>query len=69
MSRVLIIATLLFLALASSVLVWDGLATGLVHAHELERKDLRSARFRFTAGVLVLALVLWIALGMLTRAW
>ena len=68
-SRVLVIALLLFLGLASSLLVWDGLAIGLAHGPELDRGELRRARVRFTTGVLVLAAVLWIALGMLTRAW
>ena len=65
----LIIATLLFLAFASSVLVWEGLATGIVHGRGLARRELRRVRFRFTVGVIVLAIVLWIALGIRTRAW
>lgn len=69
MSRVLVIATLLFLALASSVLVWEGLATGVVHGRALARRALWRVRFRFTVGVIVFAIVLWIAFGMLTRAW
>ena len=69
MSRVLVVATLLFLALASSVLVWEGLATGVVHGGALPRAERRRVRFRFTVGALVFGAVLWIALGLLTRAW
>ena len=69
MSRVLVVATLLFLALASSVLVWEGLATGVVHGRELPRAERRRVRLRFTVGVLVFATVLWMALGILTHAW
>jgi hypothetical protein len=68
-SRVLVIATLLFLAFASSVLVWEGLATGVLHGRALARSDLRRVRFRFTVGVIGFAIVFWIALGILTRAW
>lgn len=68
-SRVLIIALLVFLGAASSVLVWDGLAVGLVHGPDLAARVLWRARLRFTTGVIILSAVLWIALGMLTRAW
>lgn len=69
MSRVLVIAILVFVALASSVLVWEGLATGIGHAHALAGRDLWRVRFRFTVGVIVFAIVLWIAFGIVTRAW
>ena len=68
-SRVLVFATLLFLALASSVLVWEGLATGIVHGGAPPRAERRRVRLRFTVGALVFAAVLWTALGLLTRAW
>jgi len=68
-SRILVIATLAFLALASSVLVWDGLAMGVGHGRGFAPRDLRRVRFRFTVGVVVFAVVLWMAFGLLTRAW
>ncbi len=68
MSGVLITAILVVLALASSVLLWEGLATGLHPGSTLARRDLWRVRFRFTAGALVFAVVLWIALGLLTHA-
>ena len=64
----LVAAILVFLAVASSVLVWDGLATGLAHGHELAHGELWRARLRFTTGVFVLAMVLWTGLGLLTHA-
>lgn len=69
MSRLLVIATLLFLAFASSVLVYEELAAGVLHGRSLARSELRRVRFRFTIGVIVFAIVLWITLGILTRAW
>ncbi len=69
MARLLVIAMLLFLAFASSVLVWEGLATGVVHGRALPRGQRRRVRFRFTVGVVVFGVVLWIALGILTHAW
>jgi hypothetical protein len=68
-SRLLVIAALVFLAFASSVLVWDGFATGVLHGRSLARSDLRRVRFRFTVGVIVFGIVFWIALGILTHAW
>lgn len=74
-SRVLIIAILLFLALASSVLVSEGLAMGVGHGRGLrqgrvlDRRDLRRVRFRFAVGVIVFAIVLWTVFGILTHAW
>lgn len=69
MSRVLVIATLAFLALASGVLVWEGLATGLGHGRALAGRALWRVRLRFTAGVIIFAIVLWIAFGIVTHAW
>jgi hypothetical protein len=68
-SRTLALASLVFLAFASGVLVWEGLATGVGPRHALARGDVWRARFRFTLGMIVLAMVLWIASGLLTRAW
>ena len=69
MSGVLILAILGFLAVASSVLMWEGLSTGVGRGTTLARRDLRRVRIRFTIGVIVFALVLWIAFGLVTRAW
>ncbi len=69
MGRVLVIGTFVFLALASSVLVWEGLATGMGHGRALAGRALWRVRFRFTVGVIVFAIVLWIAFGIVTHAW
>lgn len=69
MSRVLLISILVFLAVASSVLVWEGLAMGMGRASAPAGRDLWRVRLRFAVGVIVFALVLWIAFGLVTRAW
>lgn len=65
----LIIAILGFLAVASSVLMWEGLSTGVGRGTTLAPRDLRRVRLRFAIGVIVFGLVLWIAFGLMTHAW
>jgi hypothetical protein len=67
-SIVLVTAILVFVGTASAVLIWDGLATGLGKGAAPGRPRWR-ARLRFGIGVLGFALALWVALGLLSRAW
>lgn len=69
MSRILVAAILVFVAIASGVLLWEALAVGVAPRHQETGRGLRRARARLAVGVIGLAIVLWIALGMLTRAW
>jgi len=68
MSQLLVAALLLFVAIGSGVLVWDGLAVG-VGRTQGSPAEVRRARWRLAAGALGLAAVLWLALGILTHAW
>lgn len=58
-----------FLLIASGVLVWDGLAAGFGAGRATSSAELRRARTRFAVGVIAFAVTLWLALGMLSRAW
>lgn len=69
MSRVLLAAILAFVAIASGVLLWEGLATAVAHGHPATHREARRARARVAVGVIGFAIVLWIALGMFTHAW
>ena len=64
----MVAAVLVFLAIASGAVVWEALATGFASGHELAHAALWRARLRFTVGVFVLAMVLWVGLGLLTHA-
>jgi hypothetical protein len=68
-SGILAAAILVFVAIASGVLLWDGLAVAGAHGHPGAGREVRRAHARVVVGVIGLALVLWIALGILTRAW
>jgi uncharacterized iron-regulated membrane protein len=68
-SRILAVALLVFVAIASGVLLWEGLAVAVAHGHPRTDREVRRARARLAAGVMGLAIVLWIALGMVTHAW
>ncbi len=68
MSQVLAVAILVFVAIGSGVLVWDALAAGVGRHAAGSDSEIRRARVRLAAGVLGLALVLWVALGLLTHA-
>jgi hypothetical protein len=68
MALELLVALLAFMALASGVLMWDGLAAAVGHARELDAGELRRARLRLAAGAAGVAVVLWLAFGLVTRA-
>lgn len=68
MSRFLAIAILLFVGVASGVLLWDGLAVGAGHGHPGAGRELRRARLQLVVGLAGFAIVLWIAFGLLTHA-
>jgi hypothetical protein len=67
-SIVLGAAILVFVGIASGVLIWEGLASGLGRRTAAGAPGWR-VRIRFAIGVLGFGLALWIALGLLTRAW
>lgn len=69
MSGILAAAILVFVGIASGVLLWDGLAVAGARGHPGADREVRRAHARVAVGVIGLALVLWIALGILTRAW
>jgi hypothetical protein len=68
-SLVLATALLVFVGVASGVLVWDGLATGLGKRAAAAGVRVWRARLRFAIGVVGFGLALWFALGLLNRAW
>lgn len=68
MSRFLVIAILAFVGAASGVLLWDGLAEGVVHAPG-GRHGVHGAGARLAVGAIGVAIVIWIASGILMRAW
>jgi len=68
-STLLVAAVLVFVGVASGALLWEALAVGVASGHSQMRRELRRTRARLAVGVIGLAIVLWIALGMLTRAW
>ncbi len=67
MSRILVTAILAFVGIASGVLLWEGLAVGVTHGHAEPGREPWRARTRIVVGVTGLAIVLWIAFGLLTR--
>lgn len=60
---VLALGILAFVALASAVLLWDGLAEVAGHAPVREHP-----RARLVVGAIGFAVVLWLAFGLLTHA-
>ncbi|HSN91364.1 MAG TPA: hypothetical protein VLS93_09055 [Anaeromyxobacteraceae bacterium] len=67
-STLLAAALLVFVAVASGVLVWEGLATGLGQRAP-EGAPRWRVRLRFAVGVLGFGLALWLGLGLLSHAW
>ncbi len=69
MSGFLVAGLLTFVGIASGVLLWEGLELRPVHGPRGSGHELRHARARLAAGAVGLAIVIWIASGILTRAW
>lgn len=69
MSGFLVAGLLTFVGIASGVLLWEGLELRPVHGPGGSGRELRRARARLAAGAVGLAIVIWIASGILTRAW
>jgi len=65
---VLAIAIVVFVGVASGVLVWEGLATGFGKRAAADAGGRPRALARFAFGAIGVAIALWLALGMLTRA-
>ncbi len=68
-SRFLVAAILAFVGIVSGLLLWEGLAVATAHGRAGPDQEVHRARARVAVGVLGLAIVLWIALGILTHAW
>jgi hypothetical protein len=68
-SRILVAAILVFVGFASGVLLWESLAIGVGHRHAYVGREVWRTRAQLTLGVIGIAIVLWIAFGVLTRAW
>ncbi len=66
-SSILGLALLVFIGIASAVLLWDGLAAGVV-GHHMVRRDAWRARAEVIVGVIGFAAALWVALGLLNHA-
>ncbi|HTN53060.1 MAG TPA: hypothetical protein VML50_11700 [Anaeromyxobacter sp.] len=66
-SRILAAALVAFVAIASSVLLCEGLARGWSADGHVSPREIRGARARALAGALGFALAAWIALGMVTH--
>ncbi len=69
MSRILVTAILVFVGIASGVLLWESLAVGVAHRHAYVGREVWRTRAQLAVGVIGIAIVLWIAFGLLTRAW
>lgn len=68
MTTALTIGILAFVAVASGVLLWEGLAARAAHGQPGTGRDLRWTRARLAVGAIGVAILLWVALGILTRA-
>jgi len=64
---VLAIAIVVFVGVASAILVWDGLATGFGRRAGVVARERHRALSRFAFGALGVVVALWLALGMITR--
>lgn len=68
LSQILVFSILIFLAVGSGVLAWDGLALGFGRAHAGGSAAFHwRARVRLAAGLLGVALAIWLAAGYITR--
>lgn len=68
MSKILVIALLAFVGIASGALLWEGLALA-AQRHGGTGREGRHPRAMLAVGVIGVAIVLWIAFGILTHAW
>jgi len=66
-TRLLAVALVAFIGIASAILLWDGLA-GISSGGGAAANAPWRARARMAVGVLGFAIALWIILGMLTHA-
>jgi len=66
-TRLLAVALVAFIGIASAILLWDGLA-GISSSGGATANAPWRARARMAVGVLGFAIALWIILGMLTHA-
>ena len=70
LSEFIVVLLVLFLAVGSAVLLWDGLASGALHHghHGAAIHDTEHARMRLVSGIVGFAIAAWVLLGMLTHA-
>lgn len=66
---ILLAGILAFLLVGSGVLLWEGIAVGVVAPRGATPSELRRARVMLAVGGIAFSVTLWIALGMLSRAW
>ncbi len=66
-SRILAVAIVAFVAVASGLLMWDGLAAEFTR-ERAEPREVWKTRARLAVGVVGFALAVWVGLGMLTHA-
>ncbi len=67
-SSVLAAAIIVFLMVASAILVWDGLGAGLGKDRSATAGERWRARGQVVIGALGVAIALWAGLGILTHA-
>src|SRR5574341_398069 len=69
LSEFIVVLLVIFLAVGSGVLLWDGLAAGgLRHGRGAALQDADHARARLAAGIVGFAISAWALLGLLTHA-
>lgn len=66
---ILLAGILGFLLIGSGVLLWEGIAVGVVAPRHATPAELRRARVMLAVGAIAFSVTLWITLGMLSRAW
>jgi hypothetical protein len=67
LSEFIVVMLVLFLAIGSGVLLWDGLATGaLRHGHGAALHDPEHPRARLVAAIVGFVIAAWALLGLLS---